>query len=107
MRLALCCAKRKEVNMENKVSAHAIISGRVQGVFFRAETQRVAERFGVVGWVRNRPDGTVEAVFEGEQKAVDAVLVWCKEGPNLAVVDKVKVKWQDYSGEFNSFDVTY
>ncbi len=105
--LALCCAKRKEANMENKVSAHAIISGRVQGVFFRAETQRVAERFGVVGWVRNRPDGTVEAVFEGEQKAVDAVLVWCKEGPNLAVVDKVKVKWQDYSGEFSSFDVTY
>ena len=93
--------------MENKVSAHVIVSGRVQGVFFRAETQHVAERFGVVGWVRNRHDGTVEAVFEGEQDAVDAVLVWCKEGPNLAVVEKVKVKWQDYKGEFKSFDITF
>jgi acylphosphatase len=93
--------------MENKVSAHVIIAGRVQGVFFRAETQRAAERFGVVGWVKNRPDGTVEAVFEGEQHAVDAVLVWCKEGPNLAVVEKVKVKWQDYSGAYNSFDITF
>ena len=93
--------------MENKVSAHVIVSGRVQGVFFRAETQRVAERFGVVGWVRNRHDGTVEAVCEGEQHAVDAVLVWCKDGPNLAVVEKVKVKWQDYTGEFKSFDITF
>ncbi|MEJ2169806.1 MAG: acylphosphatase [Desulfobacterales bacterium] len=93
--------------MENKVSTHVIISGRVQGVFFRAETQRVAERFGVVGWVRNRPDGTVEAVFEGEQRAIDAVLGWCNEGPHLAAVDKVKVKWQDYTGRFKSFDITY
>ena len=107
MRHALYCAKRKEVSMENKVGAHVIVSGRVQGVFFRAETQRVAERFGVVGWVRNRHDGTVEAVFEGEQPAVDAVLVWCKEGPGLAVVEKVKVKWQDYTGRFKSFDITY
>ncbi len=107
MRHALCCAKRKEVSMKTKVSAHVIVSGRVQGVFFRAETQRAAERFGVVGWVRNRHDGTVEAVFEGEQHAVDAVLLWCKEGPSLAVVEKVKVKWQDYTGEFKSFDITY
>ncbi|MGD9089324.1 MAG: acylphosphatase, partial [Desulfobacterales bacterium] len=48
--------------MEKQICAHVIISGRVQGVFFRVETQRAAERFGVVGWVRNRPDGTVEAV---------------------------------------------
>jgi acylphosphatase len=93
--------------MENKVSAHVIIAGRVQGVFFRAETHRVAQRFGVAGWVRNRPDGAVEAVFEGEQHAVDAVLLWCKEGPNLAVVEKVKVKWRDYTGGFKSFDITY
>ena len=93
--------------MENKVSAHVIISGRVQGVFFRAETRRAAERYGVAGWVRNRPDGTVEAVFEGEPRAVDSVLAWCKEGPNLAVVEKVKVTWQDYTGEFKNFDITY
>ena len=93
--------------MENKVSAHAIISGRVQGVFFRAETRRAAERFGVVGWVRNRRDGTVEAVFEGEQHAVDAVLAWCEEGPSFAFVQEVKVKWQNYTGEFSSFDITF
>jgi acylphosphatase len=93
--------------MEDKVSTHVVISGRVQGVFFRSETQRVARRFGVTGWVRNRADGRVEAVFEGERRAVDAVLAWCDEGPHLAVVDAVKVKWQDYSGEFKSFDITY
>lgn len=93
--------------MENRVSAHVIISGRVQGVFFRAETQRVAERHGVAGWVRNRPDGTVEAVLEGAPGAVDSVLAWCKEGPHLAVVKEVKVKWRDYTGEFKSFDITY
>jgi len=93
--------------MEKQVRAHAVISGRVQGVFFRLETQRAAERFGVFGWVRNRPDSAVEAVFEGAQQAVDAVLQWCKEGPNLAVVKHVEVKWQDYTGEFKSFDITY
>ena len=93
--------------MAKQISAHVIISGRVQGVFFRAETRRAAERFGVFGWVRNRPDGTVEAVFEGEQQAVDAVLAWCQEGPNLAVVEDVEVNWQDYSGEFKRFDITY
>jgi acylphosphatase len=93
--------------MQKQVRAHAIISGRVQGVFFRVETQRAAERFGVFGWVRNRPDGSVEAVFEGEQQAVDAVLQWCHEGPNLAVVKNVEVKWLDFTGEFESFDITW
>ena len=93
--------------MQKQVRAHAIISGRVQGVFFRVETQRAAERFGVFGWVRNRPDGTVEAVFEGEQQAVDAVLQWCQEGPNLAVVKNIEVRWLDYTGEFKRFDITF
>ena len=93
--------------MEKQVRAHAIISGRVQGVFFRVETQRAAEGFGVFGWVRNRPDGTVEAVFEGAQQTVDNVLNWCNHGPGMARVDKVDVSWQDYTGEFNSFDITF
>ncbi|MGD1970266.1 MAG: acylphosphatase [Desulfobacterales bacterium] len=93
--------------MEKQVRAHVIISGRVQGVFFRVETQRAAERFGVMGWVRNKPDGTVEAVFEGQQSAVDAALQWCQEGPNLAVVENVDLKWQDFTGEFKRFDITY
>jgi acylphosphatase len=93
--------------MEKQIGAHVIISGRVQGVFFRVETQRAAERFGVSGWVRNRPDGTVEAVFEGGQQAVDAVVQWCREGPNLAVVENVELKWQDFTGEHKRFDITY
>ena len=93
--------------MKKQVRAHVIISGRVQGVFFRVETQRAAERFGISGWVRNRPDGTVEAVFEGGQAAVDAVLEWCREGPNMAVVENVDLNWQDYTGEFKRFEITY
>ncbi len=93
--------------MENKVRAHAIISGRVQGVFFRMETKRAADRFGVSGWVRNRRDGTVEAVFEGDRDRVDAVLEWCSEGPAHAQVSGVNVDWDEYAGEFNGFDVTY
>ena len=93
--------------MEKQVRAHAIISGRVQGVFFRAETQRAAERHGVFGWVRNKRDGTVEAVFEGRQQDVDDLLNWCRQGPRMSRVDKVDVNWLDYAGEFDSFDITY
>jgi acylphosphatase len=93
--------------MENKVRAHAIISGRVQGVFFRVETKRAADGFGVFGWVKNRRDGTVEALFEGDQDRVDAVLEWCKEGPAHARVFAVNVDWENYTGEFTAFDITY
>jgi len=93
--------------MENKVRAHAIISGRVQGVFFRVETKRAADGFGVFGWVKNRRDGTVEALFEGDQDRVDAVLEWCKEGPAHAQVSAVSVDWENYTGEFTAFDITY
>ena len=93
--------------MENKVRAHAIISGRVQGVFFRMETKRAADRIGVYGWVRNLRDGTVDAIFEGNQDQVDTILAWCKEGPPNAQVSDVKLDWQDYSGEFSGFDISF
>ncbi len=93
--------------MENRVRAHVIITGKVQGVFFRMETQRAAISHGVSGWVRNKMDGSVEAVFEGEAADVNATLAWCQEGPPRARVDKVDVTWQDYTGEFERFDVTY
>ena len=93
--------------MKDKARAHAIISGRVQGVFFRMETKRAADRIGGFGWVRNQRDGTVEALFEGDQDKVDAILEWCKEGPPSAKVTDVNVQWQDYGGEFNRFEVTY
>lgn len=93
--------------MADKASAHAIITGIVQGVFFRMETQRAAELHGVDGWVRNKRDGSVEAVFEGDKTDVDAVLDWCRQGPQRAVVHDVVVEWQEYTGEFGGFEITY
>ncbi len=93
--------------METKVRANAIISGRVQGVFFRMETKRAADRFGVFGWVRNLKDGNVEAVFEGDQDRVDAILDWCRQGPPHADVADVNVTWNEYTGEFKGFDISF
>ena len=70
--------------MTQTVRAHLIISGRVQGVFFRMETKKAAEDQKVVGWVRNKADGTVEAVLEGEKGAVEMVIQWCHAGPPSA-----------------------
>lgn len=69
---------------------HVIVSGRVQGVGFRLSLARVAESRGVSGWVRNRPDGTVEAVIEGSADAVESVVRWCEQGPRGAIVDSVQ-----------------
>jgi acylphosphatase len=93
--------------MKDKVRVHAIISGRVQGVFFRMETKQAADRLGVFGWVKNQRDGTVEALFEGDQDKVNAVLEWCNQGPPSAKVTDVNVEWQDYAGEFSGFGITY
>lgn len=73
------------------IRRHVIVTGRVQGVWFRDSCQTLARRAGVAGWVRNRPDGSVEAVFEGEDGAVEALLTWCHEGPERARVDSVAI----------------
>ncbi|BBO81373.1 acylphosphatase [Desulfosarcina ovata] len=93
--------------MENKTRAHLIVHGRVQGVFFRAETQRAAKRFGVSGWVRNKRDGTVEAIVEGPEIDVISLANWCRTGPPQATVEKVDVSWLAYQGEFERFDIRY
>ncbi len=90
-----------------KVRAHVFVSGRVQGVFFRYETRQHARRVGVTGWVRNLPDGRVEAVFEGEKEAVDYMIEFCRRGPPAARVEKVEVIWEPYKGEFDSFTIRY
>jgi len=86
---------------------HVFISGRVQGVFFRAETQRAALGFSLSGWVRNVPDGRVEAVFEGEDKNVDKMLAWCHHGPPTALVQEVVANEETYAGEFKHFNIKY
>ena len=85
------------------VRAEVRITGRVQGVWFRQSTKNTAERYGVSGWCRNNPDGSVEAIFEGKEAAVKLVVEWCKEGPNLARVDDVHVGWEQPTGEFEHF----
>jgi acylphosphatase len=73
--------------------------GRVQGVFFRAETRTRAGSLGLGGWVRNAPDGSVEAVFEGDPERVESMVEWCRRGPAGAVVDDVEVVREDPTGE--------
>ncbi|MGB5218205.1 MAG: acylphosphatase [Smithella sp.] len=86
---------------------HVLISGRVQGVFFRAETQRAANGFQLTGWVRNRTDGSVEALLEGEDENVNKMLEWCHIGPPAARVKEVLTEEESFTGEFNSFSIRY
>ncbi|MBI4850112.1 MAG: acylphosphatase [Nitrospirae bacterium] len=92
--------------MENG-KVHVIISGLVQGVFFRASTRDMAVTLGLKGWVRNLPDGNVEAVFEGPVEKLKQAVQWCRKGPSGASVIKVEEKWQEYSGKFRGFDIRY
>ena len=93
--------------MNEKVRAHVIVSGRVQGVFFRAETQEEAKELGVFGWVKNLAEGRVEAVFEGEKPKVEQLVKWAESGPPGAVVNDLNVVWEEYQGEFNGFEIRY
>ena len=90
-----------------KVRAHVLVSGRVQGVFFRSETEYEAVKRNVCGWVRNLPDGRVEAVFEGEKEAVEELVEFCRRGPRGARVFNVEVRWEEYVGEFKGFRIKY
>lgn len=80
------------------------ISGHVQGVFFRTSCARLARDLGVAGWIRNRPDGDVEAVFEGPDDTVDRLVAWCREGPPHAQVERVDVVDEPASGH-TGFDI--
>lgn len=86
---------------------HLMISGDVQGIGFRAWVRGKAKELGVVGWVKNRSDGAVEVVAEGEPEALGALIKECQQGPDVAWVEKVGVTWEEATGEFVSFDVVY
>jgi len=81
------------------------VSGRVQGVFFRASTQGEALRLGITGWIRNLRDGRVEALFEGDSNKVDEVSEFCQKGLPSAIVEKVDVLWEDYIGDIDDFRI--
>ena len=78
---------------------HVRIHGHVQGVFFRAETRSRASSLGLGGFIRNLPDGSVEAAFEGDAARVDSMLEWCRRGPSGARVERVDVEWEEPSGD--------
>ena len=84
--------------MGDRVRAHVFVSGRVQGVYYRATTREKAGETGVDGWVKNLDDGRVEAVFEGERAAVEAMIEWCHTGSPRARVDDVEVEYGDPEG---------
>ena len=90
-----------------KARAHVFVDGRVQGIFFRQDTKHEADNRSVKGWVRNLADGRVEAVFEGEEEAVKALIEFCKRGPPMARVTNVDIRWESYSGEFDGFKIKY
>jgi acylphosphatase len=87
--------------------ARVIVHGNVQGVFFRASTRDESIRIGVGGWVRNLPDGTVQALFEGEKKKVETIIGWCHVGPPGAQVSKVDIFWEPYGGEYQHFEIRH
>lgn len=85
--------------------AHVFVSGRVQGVFYRAETKNNASRLNLTGWARNLPDGRVEAVIEGKEDNVNALIDWCREGPCFASVTEIEVKEEPFTGAFEGFRI--
>jgi acylphosphatase len=83
----------------SEARARIVVRGRVQGVFFRAETRDRARSLGLSGWVRNVPDGSVEAVFEGGRDRIESILEWCRSGPGFAEVEDMDVAWEEPRGE--------
>jgi acylphosphatase len=88
------------------IRVHVFVTGKVQGVYFRQNTQLTAREHGVTGWVRNLPDGRVEAVIEGDDARVKKVAEWCRRGPPAARVDGIEITNEKYTGEFASFEIT-
>ncbi|TET45277.1 acylphosphatase [candidate division TA06 bacterium] len=84
-----------------------IVTGTVQGVFFRAATESTARQLNLKGWVRNASDGSVEAVFEGSKENAEKMLSWCHHGPPGARVMSVEEIWEEPTGEFDDFTIRY
>lgn len=89
----------------DRARAHVYVSGDVQGVFFRDATRQRARELGLAGWVKNLPDGRVEAVFEGPSEKVEEMVRWCEQGPPHARVEKVDSERGEASGDLQGFEV--
>jgi acylphosphatase len=91
--------------MEEKTRVHIFVSGRVQGVLFRAHAQKEARKFYVTGWAHNLIDGGVEMICEGEKENIVKFIEWCKKGSPPAKVENVEIQYQEHKGEFQRFEV--
>jgi len=92
---------------DDKKRVHVLVGGRVQGVFFRATAREMAKSLRVKGWIKNRWDGKVEMLVEGDKEAVDKMVQWAHHGPPGAAVTDVKVKEEPFKGEFDTFSIRY
>jgi acylphosphatase len=90
--------------MSETAAVHLFVHGRVQGVFYRAKTQKTAEGLGLAGWVKNCEDGSVEIHAEGDKVKLEELIEWCHRGPALAKVSNVDLRWVEAEGLF-SFDI--
>jgi len=90
-----------------KERAHLLITGRVQGVYFRSYARSEAENLKLKGWVRNSVGGSVEIIVEGKKADIQKFIDWCNEGSPPSKVTKVQVEWQVYQGEFDRFSISY
>jgi acylphosphatase len=87
--------------------ARILVSGRVQGVFFRSNASKQARLRGLKGYVKNVQEGKVEVVFEGDRDRIEDMIDWCRHGPDYAFVEGVEVSWEKPKGEFKEFDIRY
>lgn len=94
-------------DMNKLFRARVFISGTVQGVSLRWWIQREAAKYDIKGWVKNLPDGRVEALLEGEKENIERIIVWMKRGADFAKIDKIEVQWEEYEGEFEEFEIKY
>jgi acylphosphatase len=92
---------------QQTVRVRAHVTGRVQGVYYRAETRKQASQLGLTGWVRNLPDGRVEILAEGEEQSLRQLIAWCRQGPPRSRVDLVEEFPEEYTGEYDSFEITF
>ncbi|RLJ06676.1 MAG: acylphosphatase [Candidatus Aenigmatarchaeota archaeon] len=90
-----------------KCRARVLVSGLVQGVFFRAFTKETAARLGLTGWAKNLPTGEVEIVFEGEKERILKAIEHCRKGPPGARVESIDTRWEEFRNEFEDFEIRY
>ena len=89
----------------NKKGLKITIEGRVQGVFFRSYSKERALELSLTGWVKNEPSGDVAIIAEGEEDNLLRFIEWCKEGPELAMIDIVNFEWLAYTGDYQTFEI--